>query len=196
MALEITGHVRGFFFLSCLSLTKTPAPHYHKKNFLLFLKQVFCVINPVWFRSLIKLHILSLGSILTTKYRLKYLCVSIWQREQRRYLYWNCIALDRFLPPPAGIDRAWGDQEWLQLQPALAAVWECIPLPGNNVDFSFVFLIWKMCIWRGVETAGGRSELTCKDKWLLEDIHPMGKWEACCLWIPLHAAENSKCIRV
>lgn len=124
LVVEITGHVKAFFFLSCLSLAKTPAPHYHKKNFLLFFQAGIlchqsCLIQP--YRSLIKLHILSLGSILTTKYRLKYLCVSIWQREQRRYLYWNCIALDRFLPPPAGIDRVWGDQELLQLQLGLAA---------------------------------------------------------------------------
>lgn len=126
------------------------------------------LIQP--YRSLIKLHILSLGSILTTKYRLKYLCVSIWQREQRRYLYWNCIALDRFLPPPAGIDRAWGDQELLQLQPALAAAL----LVCESASFSYgtggmhILILWflfgKCAFWEAMGTAGGRSELTCKGK--------------------------------
>lgn len=148
---------KSFFFCPVCPSPRLRLPIITRKTSFFFKAGILChqsCLIPSY-RSLIKLHILSLGSILTTKYRLKYLCVSIWQREQRRYLYWNCIALDRFLPPPAGIDRAWGGS-WIASATAwlgcsITGVWECHLLPWNtgNIRFNFVFLIWKMCILRG-----------------------------------------------
>lgn len=141
MILGWTGHIWllfSFFCPACLSPRLQLPVITRKTSF--FAKggiccHQFCLIQS--YTSLIKSHILSLGSILTMKYRLKYLCVSIGQREQRRCLYLNCITVDRFVPPPSGIDWVWGGSCI-----ASATVWLCCSISGVGEHHPLPWSSW------------------------------------------------------
>lgn len=94
------------------------------------------------------------------KYRLKYLCVCQFDKENRGDVFTRTVLeVTGSSPHLQLLTEPMGDRALVQLQAGSLTVCESVIFshgPAGYVHFEFVFLIWKMCLLR-VELTNWRT---------------------------------------